>query len=95
MSWSGKRIVPTDWKSRKATVLRRDAGICHVCRQPGAAEVDHILPVAEGGSHHLDNLAAIHADPCHRHKTRTEIARGQARRPKARRDPELHPGLLP
>jgi 5-methylcytosine-specific restriction endonuclease McrA len=52
------RVVPGDWKSRKAKVLRRDRGICYVCRQQSADEVDHTVNVAEGGTHDLSNLAA-------------------------------------
>ncbi|MGI8614626.1 MAG: HNH endonuclease [Nocardioidaceae bacterium] len=93
--WTGQRIVPSDWNSLKTKVMRRDRGICYVCGQSGADQVDHVVNIAEGGTHDLGNLAAIHGEPCHREKTRQEIARGHARRPRAKRQPEPHPGLLP
>jgi 5-methylcytosine-specific restriction endonuclease McrA len=93
--WSGRRIVPGDWKSRRAKVLRRDGNACTVCGAP-ASEVDHVVPVAEGGSHELHNLAAI-CTPCHLRKTAEERARGRqraaARKPRFR-GPEPHPGAL-
>ncbi|MGI8614420.1 MAG: HNH endonuclease [Nocardioidaceae bacterium] len=75
--------------------MREHGGVCHVCGGLGADEVDHLVPVAEGGGHDYSNLAPVHATPCHKEKTRQEIARGQARRPRAKRPPEPHPGLLP
>ena len=60
-------------------VLYRDDTICHVCHQPGATLVDHIIPTAEGGADTVDNKAPIHAEPCHREKTAAEAARGRAR----------------
>jgi 5-methylcytosine-specific restriction protein A len=91
---TSRRVVPGDWKTRKAKVLRRDRGICHVCGGPGATEVDHLLNVARGGNHELSNLAAIHARPCHLNKTKAEAAAG--RKLNSRQRPaERHPGLLP
>lgn len=63
-----------------AFVMRRDRGVCHVCRQPGADEVDHVVPVAEGGADTLDNKAPIHARPCHVEKTAAESKRAKQRR---------------
>lgn len=36
-------------------VFRRDGGLCRYCGAPGE-EIDHIVPVALGGSNRLDNL---------------------------------------
>jgi 5-methylcytosine-specific restriction protein A len=83
--------LPTDWRSTVARILARDHGICHVCHQPGADQVDHIIA---GDNHDDSNLAAIHGNPCHRIKSAREggtaarIQRGTVRRP-----PEQHPGL--
>ncbi|HVT76988.1 MAG TPA: HNH endonuclease [Acidimicrobiales bacterium] len=60
--------------------MRRDRGICHVCGQPGADQVDHVIPVAEGGPDTVDDKAPIHARPCHIAKTAEESRRGRARR---------------
>lgn len=47
-----ERIVPR--------ILRRDGGICHLCGQPGADTADHLVPVAQGGTHTPSNLRAAH-----------------------------------
>lgn len=57
--------------------MRRDAGICHVCGKPGATQVDHVIPLAHGGPDDDTNLAPIHAEPCHREKTRREARPGR------------------
>jgi len=41
-------------------VLARDGEVCHLCHQAGATSVDHIVPVAMGGTNDLANLAAAH-----------------------------------
>lgn len=51
------------WTRTKARVIRRDAGICHLCGRPGADTADHIVPVAHHGAvYDLANLAAAHHD---------------------------------
>jgi 5-methylcytosine-specific restriction endonuclease McrA len=60
---------------RAKRVLARLQGICHVCDRPGADQVDHVIPLAQGGADEEWNLAPIHAEPCHREKTQAE-ARG-------------------
>jgi 5-methylcytosine-specific restriction endonuclease McrA len=84
-------------QARARRVIARDHGICYVCQRPGADQADHIIAMADGGRDIEANLAAIHADPCHEIKTRTEIARGRDRQPrKTRKRPvPRHPGLLP
>lgn len=69
------------WQRLKARIIRRDAGICHLCGQPGANTADHITPYSAGGNDHPDNLAAAHVT-CNRIRgnrsitwARTEIAR--------------------
>ncbi|MGS2646099.1 HNH endonuclease [Streptosporangium sp. G12] len=67
--------------SNAATLMRkarhRDRERCYVCGGPGRI-VDHVIPVAEGGSWDLTNLMCI-CDYCHNTKSRTEAARGRAR----------------
>jgi hypothetical protein len=43
-------------------VLRRDAGVCHLCGEPGAWTVDHFIPWKYGGTNHVDNLRAAHGN---------------------------------
>ncbi len=73
-------------------ILRRDRFICHVCGGEGADQADHVIPLAEGGAHSIENGAAIHGDPCHDKKTREEAQRGYARyRAQLRLPPDPHP----
>lgn len=64
-------------QKRALRIIRRDHGICHVCHQPGADEADHLIPIGEGGIDHANNMAAIHARPCHQNKTQAEAARAR------------------
>lgn len=48
------------WQRKKARIIRRDAGICHLCGQPGADSADHLVPYSQGGTDADDNLAAVH-----------------------------------
>ncbi|WP_431911748.1 HNH endonuclease [Nonomuraea jabiensis] len=56
---------------------RRDRERCYLCGGPGRI-VDHVIPVAEGGTWDLSNLACI-CDACHALKSQGESARGRAR----------------
>lgn len=66
-------------QQRARYVIDRDDTICHVCGHLGANEADHIIPLAEGGADTVENMAAIHAHPCHRDKTQQEAARAAHR----------------
>lgn len=46
------------WRNIRTQVLARDHHQCQMCGQP-AAEVDHIIPLADGGSDVEGNLRAI------------------------------------
>ncbi len=94
MAWDTSnrtKRLPSNWLILRATVLRRDNGICHVCGKHGADQVDHITP---GDDHSPDNLAAIHSAPCHRQKSSSEggtaAAKSRAQRPR-NRPAESHP----
>ena len=97
MAWGSGYRQPGNWKALKAKVLR-DAN--HQCYSPypalcahDAVTADHLVPVAEGGTHALTNLAAI-CKPCHDAKTEAERRRGLARakpRGSRKRLPERHP----
>ena len=62
---------PRDWSKRKARVLARDRFTCQQCGAKESLEVDHIVPVARGGSWEPDNLWVL-CRPCHKRKTYTE-----------------------
>jgi 5-methylcytosine-specific restriction endonuclease McrA len=101
VSWGqqSNRIVPTDWNSRKRACFAAYGDTCHLCQHAGADQVDHVINVARGGTHELQNLRPVHGGACptcqrrcHTDKTTRE---SHAYRPKRRREPEPHPGLLP
>lgn len=90
-STRGKSTSTSQWRRLRLQVLERDEGVCRLCGDPGATEVDHIVNVASGGAE-LDpaNCQAVHT-LCHRKKTSAEA---NAARPREKRAPERHPGLL-
>ncbi|WP_354411979.1 HNH endonuclease signature motif containing protein [Marinobacterium sp. MBR-111] len=70
------------WRRKRDRVLQRDKGLCQPCRRGGrvtpATEVDHIKPVAEGGTDADSNLEAI-CTSCHRAKTAREAQAARGR----------------
>lgn len=78
----------------RVQVLRRDNNSCCL-RLPGcigeATEVDHIIPVFEGGDDHPDNLQAV-CPPCHKQKTQDEAQRARAKLGR-KREPMAHPSV--
>ncbi len=90
---TGAPVVPTygqgrggrPWRRKRELVMKRDGYLCQCedCQEAGrlpleADEVDHIVPVAEGGTDDDSNLRAINHD-CHKAKTQAEARRGAAR----------------
>jgi 5-methylcytosine-specific restriction protein A len=66
------------WRNTARRILARDGGLCQLCKAAGrmtfAAEVDHIVNKARGGTDDDDNLQAI-CRPCHEAKTADERGR--------------------
>lgn len=94
---SSSRPRPSTWPATVAAVLDRDGHVCQI-REPGctgeATTVDHIVPVAEGGSDAADNLRGA-CPGCNDRKRRREAAVGQrARAARARHPVERHPGIV-
>ena len=92
MAWSNKPHVLYSQRNR---IKRRDG---HTCQRCGAQDVDlevnHIIPVAEGGDNSDDNLESL-CIPCHSPETYEQTVRGHARRAARARFPmEKHPGML-
>lgn len=53
-----------------ATVVALANGLCQLCKEPfgeQCIEIDHIIPLSNGGSHTYDNVHAVHAY-CNRKK---------------------------
>jgi 5-methylcytosine-specific restriction enzyme A len=98
MSWdtSGRRAqLPSNWGTIRRRILERDQHRCtaptHVDACDGTAtEVDHIH---DPGDHSDDNLRSLN-HWCHQQRTLAQAAAARARRPRAQRPPERHPGLL-
>lgn len=93
--WANSRRrdeLPPDWKQRRARVLARDGYRCtkvvagERC-QARATDVDHVQP---GADHRESNLTSL----CTKHHLEKSSAEGVAARPKRRRAPEPHPGIL-
>ncbi|MGE3694438.1 MAG: HNH endonuclease [Dehalococcoidia bacterium] len=60
------------WQRTRAAVLKRDGYGCLACGVTGVRlEVDHIAPLAAGGSNELANLRTL-CVPCHR-KRRSRV----------------------
>lgn len=76
-----RRTVATSderWRRLRKAVLRAEP-LCRACKVELAVEVDHIVPVAEGGAElDRDNVQPLCAD-CHERKTRAEAKRGKRR----------------
>jgi 5-methylcytosine-specific restriction enzyme A len=65
-------------QKRAARIMRQHNRVCHVCNQPAADEVDHVVPLNEGGADDDTNLRPIHRVPCHMEKTQAEAQRARA-----------------
>ena len=48
----------TRWRKLREVVIRRDAGTCQQCGQPGS-HVDHVIPRRLGGTDELSNLQLL------------------------------------
>jgi 5-methylcytosine-specific restriction endonuclease McrA len=83
--WQGSRRREqsrlSGWAQQRMAkaILVKYRGICHWCGKGGADEVDHVVPLAEGGADDMANRRPIHADPCHKIKTEQEAKRARAK----------------
>lgn len=70
-----ERGYGTDWRKLREQILKRDLGLCQACAANGrtqpARHVDHVIPKAQGGTDHVNNLQAL-CVPCHKRKTAIE-----------------------
>lgn len=98
--WAGstrKARLPKNWSTELVPETFAVYGdTCYICGLPGANEVDHVNP---GDDHSLENRRPVHGkgtvQNCHQRKSSCEGGRAaQAKKPKRRRPPEPHPGLI-
>ena len=84
LSWEGnhkkvKNPVHHTNRWKLASVAKRIKDpLCQVCKAIGivtpATEVDHIIPISQGGTNDDNNLQSI-CNACHRNKTKAENRR--------------------
>jgi excisionase family DNA binding protein len=58
------------WRDFQQAIWRRADGLCGLCGDPVPLlemEIDHVTPIAQGGTHGLDNLQPSHS-VCNRRK---------------------------
>ena len=60
------------WSVLRRQALERDDWQCVKCKRPGRLEVDHVIPIQDGGSNELDNLQTL-CRGCHIDKSRQEV----------------------
>ena len=60
------------WSKLRLKALERDRHLCQMCLKRGifttATDVDHIIPLAQGGSDAMENLQSL-CHECHKQKT--------------------------
>ena len=70
-----KRITGSTWMTTRRRILLRDGYACQCCGIVRADnEIDHRVPLEQGGSNDDDNLQTLCGGPdgCHARKTRSE-----------------------
>ncbi|MBM9615321.1 HNH endonuclease [Desulfobulbus rhabdoformis] len=73
-----KRQRGGSWKRIRLRILKRDGYLCQECQRMGrvtmATDVDHVTPLADGGTDDDKNLQSL-CGVCHKKKTREENSR--------------------
>jgi len=64
-------IRPDNWNQIRDIILQRDDFKCVKCNKQGL-EIDHIIPVALGGTNEISNLQTL-CSRCHREKTNKDV----------------------
>lgn len=72
------KVYGPEWRKARALALKRSGGRCEQalgngrrCGTSARVQVDHVIPVSQGGTHHLDNLQVL-CMPHHLAKTAQE-----------------------
>jgi 5-methylcytosine-specific restriction protein A len=72
-----RHYLTPEWRARRARILIRDANVCTVCGlvvSGAEANVDHIIPLDDGGGDNDANLQTL-CRSCHSRKTIAEQRR--------------------
>ena len=70
---AAERIRGRALTKMRECIMARDGAACRKCgKMVGKLEIDHIVPLAAGGSNSELNLQLLCAIPCHRDKTLKE-----------------------
>ena len=55
---SARKANSAQWKNLRASILERDNYTCAYCGVQPCNSVDHVIPIARGGTDEWDNLVA-------------------------------------
>jgi len=81
MSWQRKQYEKSSNKQRRTAgrrwmamrhVVLVEEPICKICGRKASTQVDHIIPLSQGGTDERDNLQGI-CDNCHEEKTAKDL----------------------
>lgn len=78
------------WRRTRAQILATST-ICHLCGEPGADGVDHVIPRTRGGTDDPTNLKPAHHNTPNSQGVRCNMAKGDRDyAPVLRRSTSLH-----
>jgi len=60
-----------EWQRVRKAALRRAGGKCEKCSSSLRLQVDHVIPVSQGGGNEPGNVQVL-CEVCHKRKTATE-----------------------
>src|SRR5258708_5288946 len=78
-AYDGQRLPADDWHIVRSIVLERDGHACVYCGADKSLEGDHIVPLSQGGSNALTNLATA-CRPCNLSKASSTLEEWRVRR---------------
>lgn len=64
------------WRQARVIALRRAGHRCQHCGSTHRLQVDHVIPISQGGTHQQSNLQVL-CEKCHDRKTATEAHAGR------------------
>jgi 5-methylcytosine-specific restriction endonuclease McrA len=78
-AYDGQRLPADDWHIVRSIMLERDGHACVYCGANKPLEGDHIVPLSQGGSNDLTNLATA-CRTCNLSKASSMLEEWHARR---------------